>query len=230
MNDPTKAKKGSSMDDAYGNRAEDYVESNMEMSHSDNDMDDDDLADMQMDIPSHSALMMMGGSSDDGDDNDDDDQFGDHNNVPLPKSIKKKRHSLSMNLGAGWDDSAIIRCFDLALQTHDSKDVNKGCFHPLSINHSNIVEEIQNDGGGCVNVNVNVKPQESSDLDLDPPPRWRPGDLPLPQWAVDPWYAIRNGVYSNSNVLKVNNNGTNEQSGGNERSTCKKRLPEPMEK
>ena len=128
----------------------------------------------------------------------DDSQFLTHTNLMISNSSSfddegdeqmvhsKPQNPFILNLDAGWDDSAIIRCFDLAMQTHDSKDVNKGCANLITM-HSTEKES------------RNVK-QENQNSDVNPPPRWRPGDLPLPQWAVDPWFAIRNGTYLSSKL------------------------------
>jgi len=152
----------------------------------DNDNNEHDfMQEMQMEVSSHVELMMMDSDS-------DEDVF--EIDIKLHQN-RNKESQCHVNLAAGWDESAIIRCFDIAMQTHDSKNINEDCFLPITSNLNN----------SQPNMNSTI---ESS---LDPPSRWRPGNLPLPQWAVDPWYAVQKGTYSKS-IYKSNEEKWKEQS------------------
>lgn len=105
----------------------------------------------------------------------------------------EKRKVLS-NLDAGWDDLVIIRTFQLAIESHDNGD--RGRSGGVRVPHSekndlDDEEIIKSDTGEKIQSSDTEKNQDKGEKDEYEEERWRPGDLPLPHWAIDPWYAMR---------------------------------------
>ena len=160
------------------NMDESKCKNNQQSNSIDDDEDDNEfMQEMQLEFPLHIT-----------DDDDDDDEEEEYNKG----ESNKKKHIPHLNLAAGWDDSAILRCFDLAIQTHDSQNIHDHCAHPFDFNVNAATDKQKQE-----HKRVEERSRANTgDNAVDPPLRWRPGDLPLPQWAIDPWYAIQNGFHS----------------------------------
>ena len=106
------------------------------------------------------------------------------------------------SLANGWDENAVISCFELAIQSHSMRhdelvgrgeEAGRVSWEPGPNVSPMVTSTSLDDESGGERIDTRVKDHGNfSSLDGGEPEkdeRWRPRPVPLPGWAVDPAYA-----------------------------------------
>lgn len=113
------------------------------------------------------------------DDDDDDKSIFVDNET---KVTKLPLVEISLEPG-GWDDMAIVHCFDMTIHQHDQYDESTFTFIPKhTTNNTSILESTDE---------INTPPLDPKDATCAKLKKdgWKPQKVPLPQWAIDPVFA-----------------------------------------
>mmetsp|Transcript_25411 Transcript_25411/g.29431 ORF Transcript_25411/g.29431 Transcript_25411/m.29431 type:complete len:197 (+) Transcript_25411:232-822(+) len=188
------------------------MEGENEIAASDNDMDE------MMDIEFPMSFHHVENGGDDDDDNAAHQQDLENSNVTsIDKKTVLKAPIVDIHKH-GWDDDAIVRCFDLSISYHDYDETESGrtfktndfLFHPKPNtkldSNGNIVRKVcepQNSNGDCdleMITGTGSQEQESKvEKDCEKSHEestetildWEPNELLKPHWAADPSYSIQ---------------------------------------
>lgn len=187
----------------------------IERRHSSSSEEDEDEEDAGLLLYS----MMIGHDESSSDGSDNNDENDDEHAIGLVGS-KSGQQQQRISLAAGWDDSVILRCFNRAIEIHDSENI----ISPIVRRQGDAAvvnkEANSNDATAVVS-----SPRKEEEEEYEEENRWIPGDLPLPHWAVDPWYAMRYADPSNSslsNTTSLENTHNNKKRSMEEFSSSKK--------
>ena len=112
---------------------------------------------------------------DDDDDTNDDDDYTKATKLPLVE--------ISLEPG-GWDDLAIVHCFNMSIHQHDQYDKSTFTFIPRKKDKQMSIQSTSNNKDVPSNPKKENQPKKEEKNVV-----WKPQKVPLPQWAIDPVFA-----------------------------------------
>uniref|UniRef100_A0A7S2MZG5 Uncharacterized protein n=1 Tax=Helicotheca tamesis TaxID=374047 RepID=A0A7S2MZG5_9STRA len=154
-----------------------------------NDIDDDEVMNDMMDV--HFPVM-------DGDNDDDshDDEVQVKPLVSLHNGSNDKGGEIISNGVCAWDDGAVLRCFSMAVRSHDIDIADGGILEEFEAKtFTETASQVSNTalvaGGEAGSTGIGKKDVASvkKDDETEKVKNWMPREVPLPLWSIDPLYA-----------------------------------------